>query len=185
MRIYHTPVIFEKQTYFLNGFLGCLLSRSQSQCRKKNKYLPEEIVKILESVLNPYKLQKKINCNKFKANKLLEIYAHILVFLCEHSFFLARLVAKINIPVFQNTTEAVLAFREIIYYKSQSDLCLPRSLFAASTSKSFKSNGAILIGVFLPSSSMHAWIIENNNQPDPYDAIWINFQPIAILSYAK
>jgi len=39
----------------------------------------------------------------------------------------------------------------------------------------------IFIGVFLPSKSMHAWIIEDGIQPDPSDTMWINFQPVAVL----
>jgi len=41
----------------------------------------------------------------------------------------------------------------------------------------------IFIGVFLPSNTMHAWIIEDGKIVDPYDGIWLNFQPVAALYY--
>jgi hypothetical protein len=40
----------------------------------------------------------------------------------------------------------------------------------------------VVIGVFLPSRAMHAWTIEGNQMADPYDDIWINYQPVAMLS---
>lgn len=28
---------------------------------------------------------------------------------------------------------------------------------------------------------MHAWIVEDGKQPDPFDDMWINFQPVAAI----
>jgi hypothetical protein len=39
----------------------------------------------------------------------------------------------------------------------------------------------LIIGVFLPSRAMHAWIIENHMQPDPQDRSWTSFQPVALI----
>jgi hypothetical protein len=60
---------------------------------------------------------------------------------------------------------------------------MARCLFAASTSKLFREKGAILIGVFLPTNSLHSWIIEEGKIADPNDNIWINYQPIAMIVY--
>ena len=90
-------------------------------------------------------------------------------------------MTKFRIPIFENSNQAIVIFREITKDKNQSDLCLPRSFFAAVTSKKFKESGAVFIGVFLPSTSMHAWVIEDNIQPDFEDNIWFNYQPVAVL----
>jgi hypothetical protein len=48
-------------------------------------------------------------------------------------------------------------------------------------SRKFADMGVVLIGVFLPSRSLHAWIIEDGMQPDSSDKQWINFQPVAAV----
>ena len=101
--------------------------------------------------------------------------------ICKLNFGLGRWFSKLGQPIFKDAGEAIRFFRK---YKSgdiQNDLCLPRSLFAASTSKKFKDKGVVFIGVTLPSKSMHAWVIEDGMQPDPYDTMWINFQPVAAI----
>ena len=149
---------------------------------KKENNLPQKAKEHLQLNHQPYLLKPENKTGSY--NKYLSAgirwYAKMLVFTCKHSFFLARIVSKIRIPVFENAEEAIQVFRQIIP-KDQADLCLPRSLFVAVTSKQFKQSGAVFIGVFLPSTAMHAWVVENNRQPDDCDGIWINFQPVAML----
>ena len=47
----------------------------------------------------------------------------------------------------------------------------------------FKKNGVLFIGAQLPLKSLHAWIIEDNFQPDRDDRQWINYRPLLALTY--
>jgi hypothetical protein len=184
MKLYKTPISFSTQEYFFNSFLGSLLCRPINDVSPIKKQLSKKVMMLLENIDAPYKLkQTKHSESTIKTSRFIKLYAKTLVFICKHSFFLAFLFAKIRIPVFENAAEAIAIFRECTNDKNQSDLCLPRSFFAVSTSKKFKKSGVMFIGVFLPSRSMHAWVIEDNCQPDWYDGIWINFQPVAVFIF--
>ncbi len=131
----------------------------------------------------PYQLQSLSNPAKqplpdFAA---LNQYAHRLTRFTQMAFWWGRIYATFGQRTFPNATLAIQYYRSHIFPDKQDDLCLPRALFAASTSELFPQNGVILIGAFLPSRSMHAWLIEDGQQPDPYDAIWINYEPLAAL----
>jgi hypothetical protein len=101
--------------------------------------------------------------------------------LSRQQFLCARLYASWQVPLFPTAREATIFFRENVT-GDQSELCLARALFAAKTSQRFREEGVVVIGVFLPSRAMHAWAIEGNQLADPYDDIWINYQPVAKLS---
>lgn len=62
-------------------------------------------------------------------------------------------------------------------------LCLQRSFLALKTSKTFKKNGVLFIGASLPTGNMHAWIIEDNYQPDTLDREWIMYEPLLAFYY--
>jgi len=116
-----------------------------------------------------------------KAEKLGIKIVDKLIGVSRHQFLLARLYSSWRVPLFATAREAVLFFR--LHAKGdQEELCLARALFAAKTSRRFAEEGAVVIGVFLPSRAMHAWVIEGDDLADPYDGIWINYQPVAILS---
>jgi len=104
-----------------------------------------------------------------------------LIQLCGAQFFLARMYAAWASPLFASAREATVFFRTNAA-GDQSQLCLARALFAAKTSRRFRGEGVVLIGVFLPARSLHAWIIESGEIADPFDDIWINYRPVAILS---
>jgi hypothetical protein len=107
--------------------------------------------------------------------------ANGLIRLCRRQFWLACLSSSFRRPLFENSAEAVSFFRETVDGE-QGTLCLPRALFAAKTSRAFATNGVIFIGIFLPSRSMHAWVVESDSLADPEDDIWINYQPVAALA---
>lgn len=107
--------------------------------------------------------------------------ARRLVNLSRQQFLLASLYACWSYPLFASASEAVEFFRES-HVGDQSELCLARALFAAKTSRRFRDEGVVIIGVFLPARSLHAWVIEGGKLADPWDDIWINYQPVAILS---
>lgn len=107
--------------------------------------------------------------------------ARRLIELCRHQFFFARIYAAWAFPLFASAKEASLFFRTYAA-GDQSQLCLARALFMAKTSRRFRAEGVVLIGVFLPARSLHAWVIEDGEMADSCDDIWINYQPVATLS---
>ena len=179
MKLYKTPVVFEREVYFFYTLLGCLLKKRFTQETETN--LPENVVNGLRLVDNPYALQQIQTFNSSISNSFAKFYARLLVILCKKSFLVAYIVAKLRLPIFKNAEESVAFFRALYSAKEQRDLCLPRSLFVSSTSKQFKNNGYLFIGVFLPTTQMHAWIIENNAQPDKIDNNWTLYKPVAVI----
>lgn len=104
-----------------------------------------------------------------------------LVQICRRQFFLGCMTASFRKPLFDSSANAIAFFRNNVD-GDQSTLCLPRALYAAKTSRRFKDEGVVFIGVFLPSRSMHAWVVEGDSLVDPADDIWINYQPVAVLA---
>jgi hypothetical protein len=145
---------------------------------------PFKIKNLFNQVVNPYLLKpfcELPNNNIISKTPLYtKLLAKLFTFLCLRSFLFVRLLSNFRLPIFDSTEQAILFYRKL-YPKEQQNLCLPRSLFAACTSKTFKRDGTLFIGVFLPSRAMHAWILEDGKQPDYYDDIWICYQPVAIM----
>ncbi|MEZ4755339.1 MAG: hypothetical protein R2817_00770 [Flavobacteriales bacterium] len=141
--------------------------------------------KIHPGVTNPYLLKPHSeNLERhIQISIATKLYAHLLVLSCRHSFILARLIAHLAPVRFENTSASIEIFHRL--YSSalhRRTFCLPRTLFAISTSKTFAHSGTGYIGAFLPSKKLHAWIIENDINPDPKDDIWICYQPVAQIS---
>ena len=65
--------------------------------------------------------------------------------------------------------------------KQQQTLCLPRSVFIATTSRRFKQHGTLFIGAFLPTVRMHAWVVEDGMPADSFDNQWIYYRPVLML----
>jgi len=183
MKINSLEVRHKDFFYYFEPITGALLKRSGASSTKKKLELIEKVSNALILNDEPYKLNmpdlnsvsNSYNIKNFKK------YAVNLTYATLKSFALGKLYTSFKQPYFENATEAITFYRSCSLIKNQSDLCLPRTLFAASLSKRFKQNGVIFIGVSLPSKSMHAWIIEDGVQPDPFDTMWVNFQPVAIL----
>lgn len=112
----------------------------------------------------------------------LRLYARILVWAHANFYPLAWALSHLRLNLFDSAVEATDAFCQIIGYKHQKLLCLPRSIFAATTSRQFKQNGAMFIGGFLPTRHMHAWVMENGQNAYRYDFSWINYKPLAVMS---
>lgn len=168
--------------YRIHKKIGFLLEYIKYE-NKSNK-MPHKIQAVINSVVNPYQLEPNveiINKNVVFKNSFYAIYiAKIFTFLILRSFIFFRLLSYFRFSIFDTTEEALIFYRQL-YSGQQNKLCLPRSLFAACTSKSFKNNGVLFIGVFFPSRAMHAWILEEGKQPDIYDDIWICYQPVAAI----
>lgn len=182
MKFFSLPIYQKNIVYFLEPFTANLFSK-KAETQKANQVLhSEKVIAALKQCDNPYLLKENAtNSTPISTSLYLKYFGHSLTKVCKQSFWLARTITIFGKPIFNSTSDAIMAYRKLYPINQQQDLCLPRTLFAASTSKSFKENGVIFIGVFLPSRSMHAWIIEDGMQPDPNDAIWINYQPVAAL----
>jgi len=146
--------------------------------------MPEKIHQALELCDKPYQLAASApatNEPSPKANTIDEDRSAMrLVRLCRNNFFMSRLFAGLPTPSFETASTAIRHFREIVP-GNQKTLCFSRALYAAKTSSQFSKSGVVFIGVFLPSRSMHAWVIEDRQQPDPQDTYWTNFRPVAAI----
>ena len=143
--------------------------------------LPDKLQQALELCNNPYKLpsvsRKKIDC--CQSNQSADVAMIRTINLAKLNFFIARQYAAFRLSLFDNAEQSIAYFRKS--GREQKTLCLPRSLFAAKTSKSFDESGVVLIGVFMPTRLMHAWVIEDQRQPDNRDDIWHHYRPIAAI----
>lgn len=173
---------YKGKVYRIHKTFGFLLEYSNYD--KCINVLPTKIEILFNQVLNPYLLKPSNEISNKNISPKTPFYTKLLAklftFLCLRSFLFVRVLSHCRFPIFNTTGDAILFYRKL-YTGEQQNLCLPRSLFAACTSKTFKKNEVLFIGVFLPSRAMHAWILEDGKQPDPFDDIWICYQPVAVL----
>ncbi|MFZ4707237.1 MAG: hypothetical protein ACOYMF_14625 [Bacteroidales bacterium] len=183
MKLVNIPISYNSNCYCFHKWLGGLIEKKQDNYEIEEPWRNNKKFRhVYEQILDPYLLsQQTIPCNIPHYSKTAVLYAKILIRLCKQSFLIAVLFSKLNLLRFENAKEAVMVFRDIFPKQEQKNLCLPRSLFVASSSKAFKKSGVLFIGVFLPSRNMHAWIIENNENPDISDEIWICYQPVLAI----
>lgn len=98
-------------------------------------------------------------------------------------FLLSILYSGFSMPIFNTTRHAFGAISELPNHQGNSlDKCFQRTLLAAKTSASFPRTGVIFIGADLSSNEMHAWIIEDGQQPDYQDRSWINYRPLLAIT---
>lgn len=184
LKIISLKIFESNKLYFLNKYSGDVYFKD---CINNNKikvdYLPPKVEKAVSLVLNPYLLSQGNNEHilENRTNILLLKYAKRLTNLTHRSFLMARLYASFRKKLFNNSSQALFFFRSLNLDKNQDELCLSRTLFAASLSREFQKSGVLFIGMHLPSDNLHSWIIENGAQADYQDKIWINYQPIAII----
>lgn len=168
--------------YRIHKIFGFLLEYDVLE--KVEVELPSTIRILCNQIENPYLLKPVLESKKVNYSSSTPFYtaflAKLFTILCLRSFLFVRLLSYFRFPIFRTTEEAIFFYRKL-YPRDQQNLCLPRALFVACTSKSFKKVGALFIGVFLPSRAMHAWIIEGNKQPDFFDDIWICYKPVAVM----
>jgi hypothetical protein len=184
MKSLSLPIKDGNKLFFFSKFDGCVYYEILSNDYKKvHRKIPEKVRIALNNNNNPYFLSTYNidNLDFFQNSVKLKKYIYRLNLLCDKSFYLAKLYSNSKIKEFENSTQALKFYRNIEHLKEQNTLCLPRTLFAASKSKLFKEKGVIFIGIFLPSTNLHAWIIEDGCQPDTQDIIWTNYQPIAAI----
>ena len=173
---------FECKSYFFNSFLGTTFSREKYN--HNQTIITEKIKESLVFIQNPYlcKIDTHYSSN-LKKNYFHIFFGLALTIFSRRVFFAGLFFSKIGYRKFNYTSDAISYYRKYIHPNEQDNLCMPRTLFAAATSKSFRKNGILYIGVFLPSNSLHAWIIEDGMVVDKSDKIWIHYQPLAMIYY--
>jgi hypothetical protein len=180
-RIKTFPIYFEGKKYSFNKFTGMTFYKKQGEIN--NIHVHDEITHLKKYIDNPYLCRVGNEDFSPKKHAFLQLFGLGLTFLSKFSFYSCLLFSKINFKIFNTTDEAIIYYQNYISPENQSNLCLPRTLFAAATSKSFKKNGVLYIGIFLPSHSLHAWIIEDGKIMDKSDNIWILYQPVAMIYF--
>ena len=187
MKLYNIGLHKKSSSFIISSFSGSLIE-ILADYNKSATNFSKKISKSLHFCNQPYSLnQKPIESKATSAEPkinlpLLSKRASQVVYLCRANlFWLAYKYISFLKPSFEDSSQAIAFFRQQVYSAPQDNLCLPRSLFAASASKRFAESGVIVIGVFLPTRNMHAWIIEDGRQPDSHDSMWINFRPVAMI----
>lgn len=189
-RITHFPIRDGNSFFQIGGLSGTLFSFGADHSSARSaRALPSKIRNAFQHCSNPYLLSAQFDHAPTDSSpptsaddeKLGLEFARRLIRFSRRQFLCARLYASWRVPLFRTAREAILFFRQHAE-GDQEELCLARALFAAKTSRRFPADGAVVIGVFLPSRAMHAWVIEGDELADPYDGIWINYQPVAMLS---
>jgi hypothetical protein len=184
MRFIPLPTYFNNSQYVVSEFTGDLLIHQRSVSGSRSLITTsEKLTKALSLCDNPYKLENiQNNIDKLEpSNRNIRNKARFLILFCRFNFFLAKQYASFKTRIFSDSAHAISYFHSITANDDKNSLCLPRTFFAAKTSKIFDKEGVIFIGAFLPSRLMHAWIVENGIQPDPKDNIWHQFRPVAAI----
>jgi len=178
------PIKRENLAFFMCPWTGTLLVE-RDQDVEKHIEIPSKLKQILTACDYPYSLQPNSNFQEKwdiqHKDRNCQKYANTLLKLCRINLFMARLYSSFASISFPNSRTAISYYRDNMNNLDQAKACLPRSLFALKTSKEFRTSGALIIGIFLPSRAMHAWIIENNMNADPLDKIWTSYQPVAAI----
>lgn len=181
------PKLYRGKTYTLCPFTGALLSSvsaSSAYSRAENisSVYSQKLDAALKGCSNPYLLSPSNTARELGAKDNTNYQAsHCVsraVSLCYWSFLFGRLYAGLRVPLFDTCTDSIDFFNEHPLCKKNAGYCLPRSFFAAKTSKSFEKTGVVVIGIFLPTTMMHAWVIDNGAHADPADRIWTQYQPV-------
>lgn len=174
-------IVYNNKKYAFNPYVGVLLCYD---CQSDT--IEGTHVEAFKFVENPYLLKRQTNTVAKKSPTLfIRLYAYILDFICKHLFFLINLLLYIHIPLYKDAREANFIFYKIFPHEKQKQLCMARAVFIATLSKRFKLHGTMFIGVFLPTTQMHAWVIEDGMLADIYDTIWIQYNPVFEFTWRK
>lgn len=179
---YSIKIYFDGRCYKYVPLLGRVLSYSSlSHNSDHNSIKILRIKEIMAPVDNPFLLEYRGCASVEHVSIFIREYAKLLVFSYRHCYLLFFLLSFLRFPVFDDAGVSNMVFRSIFNQDKQTSLCLPRSVFIATTSKRFNKHGAMFIGVFLPTRNMHAWVIEDNSVADVFDYTWTMYTPISIL----
>lgn len=176
-QMYYSKIInFDNKSYFFKASKGSLYE--YIDCEESPSIRFEQLCSIVN---NPYLLDARPKSYVEYISIITCCYAKLITWLCTHFYFGAYLLSFLRLPIFEDAGVANIAYRKILTGNDQSKLCLPRSIFIATTSKRFRNFGTMYIGCFFPSRNMHAWVIEDNMHADIYDKYWILYTPVTVM----
>lgn len=188
IKIQILPFILENHFFYISPFTGSLI-RINKKIDNNTFKLNSKVKAALFFVENPfemkpYNLDLKNDLFNLKKFKKINYYHRILLKLGNNSFFISGLYSIIGNRIIENTEAAFDYISQLDIQKDRRhELCLQRAFLASKISKSFKNKGVLFIGASLPSGKMHAWIIEDNSQPDRLDREWIMYRPMLAIYY--
>lgn len=199
MKYYKYQVAYLDNLFSLELRSGITLCRKLTKLKNHNQIIstldkPQKVKSALDVVNNPY-LHSDFQLFQIPKEHLVQSFSFstcasffnvtklkLFTFFIRNFFFFKDVISFLCNKKYSNTTYAILNFRRTLKY-NQENLCLPRTFYAAYTSESFRKNGVLFIGIMLPQRTLHAWIIEDGINPDPYDYYWTQYQPLAAFYY--
>jgi hypothetical protein len=185
MNFFSIEQVHNNVVYKLSPFFGDLSYFPAAKPRAHR--LPLRVCKVIAQCNDPYQLESNLESQALlkplpsRSERQAELILQRMLLLPSISFYFAWRYSSLRVPLFPDSGSAISWFNSHTPESQRDRLCLPRSLFAAKTSITFPSLGAVIIGTMLPTNSLHAWVIEENRQPDDLDNSWICYQPIAVL----
>jgi len=187
LKYYSLTSTYLDSGWAIHPLSGSLLRFDQKRIEAfKSVNIPLKVTEALHYCENPYRLtpstMSRSDLDVGQNEKLKSIYRN-LSWLRKRNFFCTVFYAGINQPLYSDSTCAMDALSNLLPQYNSAESCLQRSLTVAKTSKNFKKNGVLFIGAQLPLKSLHAWIIEDNVQPDRHDRQWINYKPLLALTF--
>lgn len=176
-------IVFEGSRYVFSPWLGWLFKRQPKPI--------EAIVDLTEfsdlerrawqGVQEPFTLEPRELSPRKAMPRWHRAYIALLIWAARYCFPLIRLCLLLRLNTYDNAGQASEAFyRNKPIGELQKQLCLSRAVYVATTSRRFRKEGKLFIGVFLPLVRMHAWVIEDNMHADIYDRVWVDYRPVAM-----
>jgi hypothetical protein len=189
MKYYSLARDYRNRGWYLHPLTGNLHQVSSDVLSQfQLEVLPQKVLDALQYCQFPYSLQPPDFGRSYaldeKQLQTLDKFYERIVFLRKINFWLVNWYAGNYQPLFDNSLQAFHALaRQNRSAKTDRVGCLNRTLAVAKCSIEFKKSGVLFIGADLPQTSLHAWIIEKDYQPDAWDRNWINYLPIAAYAY--
>ncbi len=189
MKYYSLAQEYRNKGWYLHPLTGYLHQVSPDDLGKfQSDALPNKVLEALQYRQFPYSLQppdfERSYAVDGKQLQTLDNFYERIIFLRKINYWLVNRYAGIYQPLFDDSLQAfhALAQQNRSAFTDRGG-CLNRTLAVAKSSKEFKKSGVLFIGADLPQTRLHAWIIEKDYQPDPWDRSWINYLPIAAYAY--
>lgn len=187
MKSISTPVDYHGRRFSFNRTLGCLTWRKASDDGQpaEPRFANEEKRRCWEAVQDPFLMRRRGHSDSWRHirhERVARLYARWLTWLCKHCYPAAQLLGHLRLGLFADAGDACQFYKSLYPDpKRQRVLCLPRALFAATTSRRFQAHGVLFIGAFLPTVRMHAWVVEDGMTADRRDGQWIHYRPVMIM----
>lgn len=185
LRLHKIPYFDGQFSWEISRINGSLMRSEHFHNDKKS--FSEKIAKSIFYINNPYELMclSKPTNSSIGLKEIDKVYKYNkqLFSLGSNKFILSILYSTLGKNIFENTVDSFSYISKLTDHVYGSENCFQRSLLAAKISKSFKQKGVIFIGAELSTFNMHAWIIEDNLQPDFEDRVWINYIPLLAITF--